>query len=74
MATEKKYTPEKLRHEAILILHKKLGALNAYRFLAQVSKGQEDYLKLQERLFDGQSVDEFFDAAKQQWQKRKPRK
>jgi len=30
MATEKNYTPEKLRREAILILHKKLGALNTY--------------------------------------------
>ncbi len=27
MAIEKNYTPEELRREAILILHKKLGAL-----------------------------------------------
>lgn len=28
MATEKDYTPEQLRREAILILNRKLGALN----------------------------------------------
>jgi hypothetical protein len=74
MATEKNYTPEELRREAILILHKKLGALNTYRFLAQVSQSRDDYLKLQQRLFDGQSVDEIYSAAKQHWQSKKRRK
>jgi len=74
MATEKNYTPEELRREAILILNKKLGAFNTYRFLAQVSQSRDDYLKLQQRLFNGQSVDELYRAAKQHWQKRKRQK
>jgi hypothetical protein len=36
MVIEKNYNPEQLRREAILILNKKLGALNTYRFLAQM--------------------------------------
>jgi len=71
MATEKNYTPEELRREAILILHEKLGALNTYRFLAQVSQSRDDYLKLQQRLFNGQSVNEIYHAAKQHWQRSK---
>jgi hypothetical protein len=74
MATEKNYTPEELRREAILILHKKLGALNTYRFLAQVSKSRDDYLKLQRRLFNGQSVDELYKVAKRHWQRSKRQK
>jgi len=74
MATEKNYTPEELRREAILILHKNLGALNTYRFLAQVSQSRDDYLKLQQRLFNGQSVDQLYRASKQHWQKRKRQK
>jgi hypothetical protein len=74
MVIEKNYSPEQLRREAMLILNKKLGALNTYRFLAQMGQNQEDYLKLQERLFNGQNVDELYRAAKQHWQKRKRRK
>jgi len=55
-------------------LHEKLGTLNTYRFLAQVSQSRDDYLKLQQRLFSGQSVDELYRAAKQHWQKRKQQK
>ena len=68
MATEKNYTPDELRREAILILHEKLGAFNTYRFLAQVSQSRDDYLELQDRLFNGQSVDALYDAANLHWQ------
>ena len=74
MVTEKNYTPEQLRHEAILILNKELGALNAYRFLAQISRSREDYLKFQQRLFNGQNVEEIYQAAKGHWRKRKRQK
>ena len=67
MVTEKNYGPDELRREAILILNKKLGAFNTSRFLAQMSRSREDYLKLQELLFNGQSVDELYGAAKQHW-------
>jgi hypothetical protein len=63
-----------LRREAILILHKKLGALNTYRFLAQVSQSRDDYLQLQQRLFNGQSADEIYNVAKRHWQRRKRQK
>jgi hypothetical protein len=71
MATRKNYTSEELRREAILILNKKLGALNTYRFLAQVSQSRDDYLKFQDRLFTGQSVDDLYNAAKRHWQRKK---
>lgn len=73
MATKikKEYSVEELRREAILILNKKLGAFNTYRFLAQVSQSRDDYLKLQERLFNDQNVDELYQAAKRHWQNAK---
>jgi len=71
MVTRKDYTPEELRREALLILNKKLGAFNTYRFLAQVSQSRDDYLKFQDRLFNGQSVDDLYNAAKRHWQRRK---
>ncbi|MGH7598109.1 MAG: hypothetical protein ACREOI_17290 [bacterium] len=71
MATEKNYTSEELRREAILILNKKLGAFNTYRFLAQVSQSRDDYLKFQDRLFNGQNVDDLYNAAKRHWQRKK---
>ncbi len=70
MVTEKKMNAEELRREAILVLHEKLGALNTHRFLAQISQSQDDYIKLQQRLFNGQNVDELYRAAKKHWQKR----
>lgn len=71
MATSKNYSPEELRRQAILILHKHLGALNTHRFLAQMRESREDYLKFQKRLFRGQSVDELYKAAKEHWQGRR---
>lgn len=71
MVTERKFNSEELRREAILVLHEKLGALNTHRFLAQVSQAQGDYIKFQQRLFNGQDVDALYRAAKQHWQKRK---
>lgn len=71
MVTEKRLNAEELRREAILALHKRLGALNTHRFLAQISRSQEDYIKFQQRLFNGQSVDELYGTAKKHWQKLK---
>lgn len=71
MATKKGYSAEELRREAILILNEKLGAFDTYRFLAQVSQSRDDYLKLQERLFSGQSVDDLYQAARRHWQRTK---
>lgn len=71
MARQKDFSPEELRREAILVLHQKLGALNTHRFLAQMSRNQDDYLKLQQKLFQRQSVDDLYGAAAEHWQKRK---
>jgi GrpB-like predicted nucleotidyltransferase (UPF0157 family) len=71
MARHKDFSPEALRREAILVLHQKLGALNTQRFLAQMNRSQDDYLKLQQKLFQRQSVDDLYGAAKEHWQKRK---
>jgi len=65
---------EELRREAILILHKKLGAFNTYRFLAQVGQSREDHIKLPQRLFNGQSVEEIYQAAKAHRKRKKRHK
>ena len=45
--------------------------MNTYRFLAQISQICDDYLKLQEQLFDNRKTDELYAAAKLYWENRK---
>jgi hypothetical protein len=57
----------------ITITDRDLRAAGLEHLIADSGNGN-DYLKLQERLLNGQSVDELYRAAKQHWQKRKRQK
>lgn len=47
-----------------------LGYAGMIRFLRQFSKGSGDYLKLQERIFKGMTIDEIYEKAKKHYEKR----
>ena len=49
--------------KGLKVLYKHLGEVDAVRFLSQVSVGNKDYLKVQQKLFQGMSVDEIYDRA-----------
>ncbi len=45
------------------VLFRELGEVDAIRFLSQIRYEQRDYLKIQEKLFEGMSVEEIFKKA-----------
>lgn len=46
-------------------MFKNLGEVDAIRFLSQISYEKRDYLKIQDELFEGMTVEEIFRKAKQ---------
>jgi hypothetical protein len=52
-----------IREKGLKVLYKHLGETDAIRFLSQVSVEKKDYLKVQQKLFQGMSVDELYDQA-----------
>jgi hypothetical protein len=49
--------------KGLKVLYKNLGEIDAVRFMSQVSSEKKDYLKAQQKLFPGMSVDELYDRA-----------
>ncbi len=56
-----------LRIRGIEVLNRELGPALALRFLTLLHREPTDYVEVSRRLYAGQSVDEIFDRAKQQW-------
>lgn len=51
--------------KGLSILFKTLGEVDAIRFLSQISSEKRDYLKLQDKLFEGMSIEKIFKKAKE---------
>ena len=56
-----------LRIKGIEALNRDLGPVLALRFLSLLLREPTDYVDVSHRLYAGQSIDEIFDRAKQQW-------
>jgi hypothetical protein len=52
-----------IREKGLKVLYKHLGETDAVRFLSQVSTDKKDYLKVQQKLFQGMSVDDLYEQA-----------
>lgn len=52
-----------IREKGLKILYKHLGETDAVRFLSQVSVEKKDYLKVQQKLFQGMTADELYEQA-----------
>ena len=64
-----------VREKGLRILFKNLGEVDALRFLSQITYEKRDYLKLQDKLFEGMSVEEIYKKAKEySVEKRKTKK
>ncbi len=52
------------------VLFKNLGEVDAIRFLSQITYEKRDYLKLQDELFEGMSVEMIYKKAKEYAEKK----
>ncbi|MEY8417612.1 hypothetical protein SAMN02745784_00968 [Tissierella praeacuta DSM 18095] len=66
-----KFTDKEIIEKGSRALIKELGYSGFLRFIRH-SEGisKEDYLKLEDEIFDGMSLDEMFDNAKKHWENR----
>ncbi|MCF6462400.1 MAG: hypothetical protein ACOX42_01655 [Clostridia bacterium] len=66
-----KFTDREIIEKGSRALIKELGYSGFLRFIRH-SEGisKENYLKLEDEIFDNQSVDEIFDNAKEHWENR----
>jgi hypothetical protein len=60
-----------IREKGLRILFKSLGEADAIRFLSQITFEKRNYLKLQDKLFEGMSVEDIYKKAKEYPEKRK---
>ena len=60
-----------LRQTGYMALIQSLGYADAIRFLVQLNPGQGDYLEWQDQMFGNVTVDEFYEQAKNHWQRAK---
>lgn len=54
-----------IRKKGLSVLFKNLGEVDAMRFLSQITYEKRDYLKLQDELFEGMSVEDIYKKAKE---------
>lgn len=60
-----------IKNKGIGVLFRELGEADALRFLSQISYEKRDYLKLQEKLFEGMSVEDIYKKAQEHYKKKK---
>lgn len=60
-----------IKIKGIRILFKELGEADAIRFLSQISYEKRDYLKLQEKFFEGMTVEDIYKKAREYFRKKK---
>jgi hypothetical protein len=60
-----------IKRKGLNVLFKELGEADAIRFLSQISYEKRDYLKLQEKLFEGMSVEDIYKKAQEYFKKKR---
>lgn len=60
-----------IKNKGIGVLFRELGEADALRFLSQLSYEKRDYLKLQEKLFEGMTVEDIFKKAREYGKKKR---
>jgi len=56
-----------VRITGIEALNKTLGPADAFRFLTLLHREPTDYVEISRRLYEGQTVDEIFERAREHW-------
>ena len=68
MAKTRVLDDSEIRVRGIEALNKTLGPAAALRFLSLVHRQPTDYVEISRRLYEGQTVEDIFARAKEQWQ------
>jgi hypothetical protein len=63
-----------IKKKGLNVLFKELGEADAIRFLSQISYEKRDYLKLQEKLFKGMTVEDIYKKAREYFLKKEKKK
>ena len=61
------FNDTELRIRGIEILNESLGIAAALRFLSLLHREQTDYVTVSQRLYEGQTIDDIFERARQSW-------
>ena len=61
-----------LHQKGLHILFRELGEVDTVRFLSQISHEPKNYLALQEKLFQGMTIDDIYENAKAYADKKQP--
>ncbi|HKQ03651.1 MAG TPA: hypothetical protein VJ464_00865 [Blastocatellia bacterium] len=67
MASTDPMSDAELRMIGIEALNKALGPAAALRFLSLLHRDPTDYVEISRRLYEGQSIDDIFARAKENW-------
>lgn len=68
---QKMVSDAEIKRKGLNLLFNGLGEADAIRFLSQISYEKRDYLKLQEELFKGMSVEDIYKKAQEYFKKKK---
>lgn len=71
---QKMASDAEITRKGLNVLFKELGEPDAIRFLSQISYEKRDYLKLQEELFKGMTVEEIYKKAQEYFNKKTDRR
>lgn len=67
MEKTKMLSDTEIRMAGIEALHRALGVVGTLRFLALFQHEPTDYVEISRRLYAGQTIEEIFERAKQNW-------
>ncbi|MBS4027706.1 MAG: hypothetical protein KGZ58_03620 [Ignavibacteriales bacterium] len=67
MVETKTINDTELTVKGIEALNEALGTTNAFRFLSLLHREPTDYVEISKRLYNGQTIDEIFQRAKNNW-------
>lgn len=64
----KRFTDKEIIEKGARVLIKELGYSGFLRFIRQMEGGKgEDYLKIDEKVFEGMDLDDIYEKAKEHW-------
>ncbi len=68
MKSKKMIDDQEILLKGIEALNQSLGITGALRFLSLLQKNSTDYVEISQQLYQGQTIDDIFERANENWQ------